>query len=149
MTLQDVLITGKEYGDERADWGRTRDERNSVAVFLAIFEEAQEERRFRKLHDSVQGGNKTDEQGRYYNADTSGEKVMYDDETRNMKELLAHPERDEIKKSGYAEIQQLIDQKVGVIVSKSEVDEVLKRGGKVLNTKMLFKRKYEIADGVE
>jgi len=46
----------------------------------------------------------------------------------------------EIKKSGDAEIQHLIDQKVGVIVSKSEVDEVLKRGGKVLNTKMLFKR---------
>jgi hypothetical protein len=36
-----------------------------------------------------------------------------------------------------------------VIVSKSEVDEVLKRGGKVLNTKMLFKRKHEIVDGVE
>ncbi len=36
-----------------------------------------------------------------------------------------------------------------MIVSKSEVDEVLKRGGKVLNTKMLFKRKYEIVDGVE
>ena len=44
----------------------------------------------------------------------------------DMKELLAHPERDEIKKSGDAEIQQLIDQKVGVIVSKSEIDEVLK-----------------------
>ena len=67
--------------------------------------------------------------------------MLYDDETRNMKELLAHPERDEIQKSGDAEIQQLIDQKVGVIVSKSEVDEVLKRGGKVLNTKMLFKSK--------
>ncbi len=149
MTLQDVLIMGKEYGDARADWGRTRDERNRAAVFLAIFEEAQEERRFRQLHDSVQVGNKTDEQGRCYNADASGEKVLYDDEPRNMKELLAHPERDEIKKSGDAEIQQLIDQKVGVIVSKSEVDEVLKRGGKVLNTKMLFKRKHEIVDGVE
>ncbi len=29
------------------------------------------------------------------------------------------------------------------------MDEVLKNGGKVLNTKMLFKRKYEIVDGVE
>jgi hypothetical protein len=63
MTLQDVLIMGKEYGDARADWGRTRDERNRAAAFLAIYEEAQEERRFSKLHDSVQGGNKTDEQG--------------------------------------------------------------------------------------
>ncbi len=39
------------------------------------------------------------EQGRCYNADASGKKVLYDDEPRNMKELLAHPERDEIKKS--------------------------------------------------
>ena len=122
---------------------------NRTATFLAIFEEAQEERRFSKLHDSFQGGNKTDELGRCYNANASGEKVLYDDEPRNMKELLAHPERDEIKKSGDAEIQQLIDQKVGVIVSKSEIDEVLKSGGKVLNTKMLFKRKYEVVDGVE
>jgi len=25
MTLQDVLIMGKEYGDARAGWGKTRD----------------------------------------------------------------------------------------------------------------------------
>ena len=35
------------------------------------------------------------------------------------------------------------------MVPKSEMDEVLKNGGKVLNAKMLFKRKYEIVDGVE
>ncbi len=29
------------------------------------------------------------------------------------------------------------------------MDEALKNGGKVLNTKMLFKRKYETVDGVE
>ena len=32
---------------------------------------------------------------------------------------------------------------------KSDIDEVLKSVGKVLNTKILFKRKYEIVDGVE
>ena len=37
---------GKEYGDARADWGRTRDERIRAATFLAIFQEAQEERRY-------------------------------------------------------------------------------------------------------
>ncbi len=36
-----------------------------------------------------------------------------------------------------------------MIVPKSEVEEVLKNGSKGLNTKMLFKRKYEIVDGVE
>jgi hypothetical protein len=34
-------------------------------------------------------------------------------------------------------------------VSKSEIDEVLKSRSKVINTKMLFKRKYKIVDGVE
>jgi hypothetical protein len=95
-------------GRETSEIGKAR--------FLAIFEEAQEQRRFRKLHDFVRGGNIPDEQGKCYNAKASGEKVMYDDEPRNMKELLAHPERDEIKKSGDAEIQHLIDQKVGVSV---------------------------------
>ena len=58
MTLQDVLIMGKEYGDARADWGRTRDERIRAATFLAMFEEAQEERRYSKLHDSDRGDSK-------------------------------------------------------------------------------------------
>ena len=92
---------------------------------------------------------KEDERGKCYHANASGERVLYDDEPRNTKELLAHPERDVIKKAGDAEIQQLIHQKIGVILPKLEVDEVLKNGGKVLNTKMLFKRKYEIVDGVE
>ena len=40
---------------------------------------------------------------------------MYDDEPRNMKELLTHPEKDEIKK-GDTEIQQLIDQKIARVL---------------------------------
>ncbi len=49
MTLQDLLILGKEYGDERKDWGRTRDERTRTVTC--------------KLRDSHQGDNKEDEQG--------------------------------------------------------------------------------------
>ena len=48
MTLQDVLIKGKQYDDARADWGRTRDERIRATTFLTIFEEALEERRYNK-----------------------------------------------------------------------------------------------------
>ena len=33
MTLQDVLIMGKQYGDTRADWGKTRDERTEPPRF--------------------------------------------------------------------------------------------------------------------
>ena len=52
MTLQDVLIKGKQYDDARADWGRTRDERIRATTFLTIFEEALEERRYSKVQDS-------------------------------------------------------------------------------------------------
>ena len=45
----------------------------------------------------------------------AGEKVLYDDEPRNMKELLAHPERAEIQKAGDDEIQQFIDQQISEI----------------------------------
>ena len=112
MTLQDVLIIRKQYGDARADWGKTRDERTRAATFLAIFEEALEERSYCKVQESDRCENKEGDQGKCYNASTPGEKVLYDDEPRNMKELLAHPD-------------------------------------KVLNANMLFKRKYEIVDGVE
>ncbi len=121
MTLQDVLIMDKEYGDARADWGRTRDEQIRAATFLAMFEEAQEGRRYSKLRDS-DGGDSKDSKMSKANATTanaSGEKLLYDDEPRNMKELLAHPERVEIKKARDAEIQQHIDQKIAVIVPKS------------------------------
>ena len=80
------------------------------------------------MHDSDECENKQRDQGKCYNASTPGEKVLYDDEPRNMKELIAHPERAEIQKAGDDEIEQLIDQQVGVIVPKSEVDEVLKNG---------------------
>lgn len=122
MTLQDVLIMGKKYGDARADWGKTRDERTRAAMFLAMFEEALVERRHSKVHDSGRCQSKDGDQGKCYNASTPGEKVLYDDEPRNMKELRAHPERAEIQKAGDDEIQQLIEQKIGVIVPKSEVD---------------------------
>ena len=49
MTLRDVLIKVKEYGDARADWGKTRDERIRAATFLAMFEEAPEEIRYSKV----------------------------------------------------------------------------------------------------
>ena len=52
MTLQGVLIMGKEYGDTRADSGKTRDERTRTATSLVIFEEALEERRYSKVQDS-------------------------------------------------------------------------------------------------
>ena len=58
MTLQDVLIMGKQYGDARAYWGMTRDERTRAATFLVIFEVALEERRHSKVHDSDRCENK-------------------------------------------------------------------------------------------
>ena len=43
-------------------------------MFLEKFEEAQEESRYSKLHDSDRGDGMEDEQGKCYNANASGEK---------------------------------------------------------------------------
>ena len=100
MTLQDVLIMGKQYGDARADWGKTRDERTRAATFLAIFEEALEKRRYSKVHDSDRCENKEGDQGKCYNASTPGEKVLYDDEPRNMKEFQLTQREQRYRKLG-------------------------------------------------
>jgi hypothetical protein len=35
-TLEDILIMGPKYGDQRAEWGKTRDECRREAVYAAI-----------------------------------------------------------------------------------------------------------------
>ncbi len=46
------------------------------------------------MHDSNRDDGKENDEGKCYNTTTSGEKVLYDDESRNMKELLARPEEE-------------------------------------------------------
>ena len=42
-TLEDILIMGPKYGDQRADWGKTRDEWRRETVYVAILQESWEE----------------------------------------------------------------------------------------------------------
>jgi len=50
------------------------------------------------------------------------------------------------KKVGMLRFNSSFIEMIEVTVPKSEVDDFLKNGGKVLNAKMLFKRKHEIVD---
>ena len=74
-----------------------------------------------------------------------GKKPIYDDEPNNPQELACHPERDAILESSAKEIQQYVDMNVGVLLSPKEVDDVIKTGGKILRSRMIYKRKYCIS----
>jgi hypothetical protein len=39
-TLEDILIMGPKYGDQRAEWGKTRDECRRASVYVAIVQES-------------------------------------------------------------------------------------------------------------
>lgn len=78
-----------------------------------------------------------------------GQKPIYDDEPRNAKEVDAHPGREEILASSEAELNQFIEQAIGVEVTKEEVADYIAIGGKVLNAKFVYKHKYAILHDVE
>ena len=46
--------------------------------------------------------------------------MIFDDEPRNQEEVLRHPEREAIEAASAVEIQQLVDQKVGVEAKQGE-----------------------------
>ncbi len=46
--------------------------------------------------------------------------LIFVDEPRNQKEVLKHPEREAIEAASVMEIQQLVDQKVGVEAKRGE-----------------------------
>ncbi len=76
--------------------------------------------------------------------------VIFDDEPRNPSELARHPEREAILVSAGKEIDQLIEQEIGVEVTQAEVKQVTDKGIRILQCKMVYKRKYIIGeDGKE
>ena len=72
---------------------------------------------------------------------------IYDDEPKNAKEKDAHPERELLDEAAEKEVQQFKDMGVGVIPSHAEIEDVIRRGHKILRAKMVYKRKYEIVVG--
>ena len=75
--------------------------------------------------------------------------VVYDDEPNTQRELEAHPEREAILTSGRAEMDQLIAMDVGTLVSREEVDKLIRSGQNILRSRMIYKRKYGMVDGKE
>ena len=148
-TLEDILIMGPKYGDQRTEWGKTRDECRRAVVHAAILQESWEE----IVHNNVPlgRGDEEPELGRaeYYTADEE-HPVIFDDEPRNPSELAKHPEREEILVSADKEIDQLIEQEIGVEVTPAEAKQVTEKGIRILQCKMVYKRKYAIGeDGKE
>jgi hypothetical protein len=64
----------------------------------------------------------------------------------NPSELARHPERERetILVSAGKEIDQLIEQEIGVEVTQAEVKQVTDKGIRILQCKMVYKRKYSI-----
>jgi hypothetical protein len=76
--------------------------------------------------------------------------VIFDDEPRTPSELARHPEKEAILVSAGKEIDQLIEQQIGVEVSPAEIKQVTEKGLRILQCKMVYKRKYHIEeDGKE
>jgi len=148
-TLEDILIMGPKYGDQRAEWGKTRDECRRAAVYAAIAHESWEE----IVHNNVPLDGEAEESGlggaECYAA-TEDQPVIFDDEPRTPSELARHPEKEAILVSAGKEIDQLIEQQIGVEVTPAEVKQVTEKGLRILQCKMVYKRKYHIGeDGKE
>jgi hypothetical protein len=74
--------------------------------------------------------------------------VIFDDEPRNPSELTKHPQKEDILVSAAKEIEQLIEMEIGVEVTPAEVRDVVEKGHRIVQCKMVY-RKYVIENGKE
>jgi hypothetical protein len=122
-TLEDILIMGPKYGDQRDEWGKTRDEYRRESVYTAIAQESWEE----IVHSNVPLDSRAKELelgGSECYTTVEDQPVIFDDEPRNTSELAKHPERESILVSAGKEIDQLIKEEIGVEVTQVEVKQV-------------------------
>ena len=76
-----------------------------------------------------------------------GAEQKVDDAPKNAKELHAHPEYEDIVKSGKLEIKQLFDMGVFVEPSAEELRKIGEEAKRVLRCKMVYARKFESIQG--
>jgi hypothetical protein len=126
--LEDVLVMGRAYGDSSDNEGKTRDEVRRAEIYTVIFAETQEEIFHNNVTDTDLERLRASGSASWYTA-VPGEKPMYDDESRSAKEVDAHPERESTLKSAETEINQLIEQAIGIEVTKDEVADFVVKGG--------------------
>jgi hypothetical protein len=138
-TLEDILIMGPKYGDQRAECGKTRDECRREEVYAAIAQESWKE----IVHNNVpldHGSEGLELGGAECYAAVEDQSVIFDDEPRNPAELERHPEREAILVSAGKEIDQFIEQEIGVEVTPAEVKQVKDKGLRILQCKMVCVR---------
>ena len=173
--LMEILVMAEEYGDSKAEAGKTRGEvlarLKAAALLKTVREElwvVTQERAYGchvdewygeipELVNSVVAGPPQVSPG--IATSTLGTlevpvadpraKVLYDDEPKNQRELDAHPEKKAILESGRAEMDQLISMEVGTLLSAAEVDRLIREKEVILRSRMLYKRKYTNVSGMD
>ena len=149
--LMDHLVMSKSKGDPDEDDGWTRQEKMDAlyeeAVHLIFVEEA-----FYGKDTTLDEYKGIHEMSENYLAHQIHEAfvidksraVIYDDEPRWPSEVMSHPERQEIEQAAKVEMQQLNDMQVGRELTQAQLEDVRRRGVRILRSKMIYKRKYEI-----
>jgi len=79
--------------------------------------------------------------------ETEEDDVPRDDEPQNIKEARQHPEWEEISKCWETEMKQLKDLGVYQELSEQQLKRIKEEGHKILNAKMVTKRKYQAVRG--
>ena len=78
---------------------------------------------------------------------TEEDDVPRDDEPQNIKEARQHPEWEEISKCWETEMKQLKDLEVYQELNEQQLKRIKEEGHKILNAKMVTKRKYQAVRG--
>ena len=149
--LTDILIMSTVYGDSKEDEGKTRLERIEALYAEAVNVVWMEE----VYHGNVPNIESwKNSQGNAMSFAAIGTEskpeidksrpVIYDDEPRFPHEVWAHPERKEIEGAASIEMKQLNDMQIGRELSAKQIEEVRRRGIRILRSKMIYKRKYVI-----
>ena len=157
------LVMSKKHGDQSSDHGVTRAEQQEKLQEQALHSILEEESLHCRIPTDKQVYGKDDEDPEMLHSiehlvmlgivkpdHPVPDVVKYDDEPRSHKEVLKHEEREAIESAAAIEVKQMEDMDIGVFATDDDVKEFQKGGGKVLNTKMVYRRKYEIDErGVE
>jgi hypothetical protein len=122
--LQMILVMGVPYGDSEQGSGKKRAELNDLLTFEALLPELQGEQIQNKIQ--VTDDIHTDDINVSIHVSSEDEDmpVMYDDESRNPREVLKHKESADILHSGTLEIKQMCDRGVAVETHPDELDHI-------------------------
>ena len=148
--LQQILIMDEAYGDSASEAGKTRQEVNEALQQQALLAEVMHEMTVDRVPTTAE-----DQQDAEmlraefaFNAHEEYKVPIYDDEPQHYKEVLQHPEKDQILEAASKEIKQLKDYGVGVFPKPEDLPRI-RREHQVLRARMVYKRKYTVIEGAD